>query len=357
MSARDGDHLMQRIAKEVGVSARTVYRALNERSSETWGSAAERSARIRELAAQYGYKPNLAARSTRTQRFQAVGLLIGTHHSASSFPLIMLKGLLDGLTTQGYSLVMSRLPDATLGDGDALPDVLRSLMIDGLLIYYTHHLPPAMATSLGRAQVPQVWLNLERPHDCLRYDDHAAAVSACERLLALGHRRIAYVAAEGMEHYSASARLAAFRTVMGAARCPALTWLRQQRPPSYDGPGTGVGDDTARWLAGFAPEQRPTAIIGYSLEDALAAHHAATMLGLGVPRDLSLVTFTHTLEDPLGFGISRLHAGGERFGRRAGDLIVQRLGRARRLPAELMPYTWWEGRTLAPPPDQAKDAR
>ena len=63
---RTSREIVAAIAAEIGVTTRTVYRVLNDRAGEVWSSAAERGERIRALARKLGYRPNLAARSTRS---------------------------------------------------------------------------------------------------------------------------------------------------------------------------------------------------------------------------------------------------------------------------------------------------
>ncbi len=341
---RASREILAAIAAEVGVSTRTVYRVLNEREGEVWNSAAERGDRIRALAKTLGYRPNLAARSTRTGRFGQVAFIMGLGDSASTFSHVFLKGLHDGLAAAETALVVTRLTDELLASGDRLPAILGSLSVDGLLLLYNKPETPAMRLALDACGLPQVWVNDRRPHDAVYYDDRQGAVLAVERLRALGHTRIAYVAGGLSLHHSGSERRDGYVAAMAAAGLPSTVAIVSE--PS----GLPAYLRLEAWLRAVAP--RPTAIICYGGDEVMGVLLACGRLGLAVPGQLSLVACSQDEAQPAGVAFSRVYSEAYDLGTGAADLMLRKLAAPRRnLPGLARSYVWWEpGATCAEPP-------
>ncbi len=335
--------ILAAIAAEVGVSTRTVYRVLNEREGEVWSSAATRSDRIRALAKKHGYRPNLAARSTRTGRFGQVAFVMGLGETASSFSHVFLKGLHDGLATAEVALVVTRLPDELLASTDRLPAILGSLSVDGLLLQYNKPESPAMQQALEACGLPLVWLNDRRVHDSVCYDDRQGAAEAVMRLQALGHERIAYIAGSMSRHYSGAERRDGYLAAMAAAKLSTRVGILA------DPSGQPLHQRAEAWLR--AEAQLPTAVVCYGGEEALAVLFAAGRLGLAVPKQLSIVMCAQDEACPAGLALSRVYSEAYDLGAAGAAMMLRKLGKLRRRqPGMAMPYVWWEpGSTVAPP--------
>ncbi len=207
----DSSTIVEEVAREVGVSVGTVYRALRAGDYRR-PTFQHRANRIRTLLHERGYQPNTAARAMRSGQFGSIGLLLGTRHGTSRLPQGMLEGVHDALAEEGYTLAIVRLPDAQLTDADTMPGLLRERRCDGLLIDYTHAVPPAMERLVESHQLPAVWLNVNRENDAVRPDDEGAGRQAVEHLLSRGRTRFIYVGQPPQtrqkwpKHYSEAAR-------------------------------------------------------------------------------------------------------------------------------------------------------
>jgi DNA-binding LacI/PurR family transcriptional regulator len=142
-----------------------------------------------------------------------------------------------------------------------------------------------MVEIIERYHIPSIWLNVVREWDCVRPDDEQGGYDATQHLLALGHRRIAYVGPPRRErhtnHYSQQHRKEGYERALREAGLEPQVLL-------HDG---DVGrreqlEVASSWLA--APS-RPTAMIFYSGTGAVMAFQAAQRLGIRVPQELSLV--------------------------------------------------------------------
>src|SRR4051794_11394694 len=221
---------MKQIAQFTGLSVPTVGNVLG-RSANRYSAETQR--RVLEAAKQMGYKPNSSARAMRNGRIGCAALVLSRSHQQvlSHIPAGLLDGLDDELNRHNMHLTVSRLTDEQLSRDDFLPKVLREYMADGMLVNYTHEIPPRMLELIHAHHTPAVWVNAKLASDCVYPDDAGAAERAARELLALGHTRIALLHLieqglfEGMTfeqarprfHYSAGDRAAGYVQAMVAA--------------------------------------------------------------------------------------------------------------------------------------------
>ncbi len=278
--------VLEQIATEANVSPNTVLRVLRGENKEVWPSAVERATQIRQIAQRLGYLPNSSARAMRRGRFNTIALVLSTDRGRSYLPDELFSGIHDALNERGLRLIVSKLPDEDLTDSAKLPAILREWACDGLLINYTDRVPPQMVNLMEQYHVPAVWINRKQNSDAVYYNDFAGAYRATEHLLKLGHRDICYIDFCPQEewadtHYSHADRYNGYAAAMRE---------------------TGIEPVARKLFAGIAvthrleasvdllrSARRPTAIIAYDCGVRLLM--AATMAGLSVPEDLSLMTF------------------------------------------------------------------
>jgi LacI family transcriptional regulator len=72
------------IAKRAGVSSTTVARVLRGDVRESYRKGAETARRVRAIAKEMGYRPNLRARAFSRRRTRSVGLVYNEHLSIFS---------------------------------------------------------------------------------------------------------------------------------------------------------------------------------------------------------------------------------------------------------------------------------
>ena len=174
------------IANRLGIGQKTVSRAL---SGAALVAPALR-ARILAAAAELGYRLNQSARSIRSQRFDAAILLqivAKRHHRLA--PGIV-DGVADGLAAAGRALVIDRL---VLTETGTPPRAISQAMADGIIAHVDGEPPGEVDALLAATGLPVVWINRRRPYDAVCPDDRAAASMQVRRLIAAGHRRIAWL--------------------------------------------------------------------------------------------------------------------------------------------------------------------
>ncbi|KSV91407.1 LacI family DNA-binding transcriptional regulator [Sinorhizobium sp. GL28] len=267
------------IAERAGVSVATVSRALSGSSLVT----DETRKRIHELARELNYRPNVSARNLRTRRSMSVLLVV--RDVGNPFYLEILKGVEATARAAGYAVLMGN----TENDPDREVEyfnMLRDGHADGMILM-TGKLPePQPGESAAVSHLPIV-VALEMietagfPH--VQIDNSAAARSAVEHLIVLGHRRIAHIAGP-LPEVMAMHRRDGYRAAMAAAGLPIAEGYEVRGDYLLES-----GEACATALFDLA--EPPSAIFVANDEMAYGAIHALRRLGLDVPGDVSVVGF------------------------------------------------------------------
>lgn len=330
------------IAARVKKSPQLVSAVLNGGRSGSKASIATQEL-VRSAATELGYRPNAAARAVSMGRFESVGLLLSTVTWKSNLRSETLTAITLALAERELRLTVCGLTDETLNDGGALPTTLQRTHADGFLVCYDTAIPDRMRTLLDDLGVPVVWLNSLQAANCVVPDEEQAGRIATEHLLALGHRRIAYLDTfprDPDNHFASTAKAAGYRTAMKHAGLPPQ-WANQQPLSFEERPGF--------IHALLSTSKRPTAIITADGDDDPAGvMYAAQALGLAVPHDLSLVTIAPQVAYQVGLACTTAVRPLAEVGREAVAMLCRHLEspRLRQEPLRL-PFTLSFGATSA----------
>ncbi len=290
---------LTRIAKELGVSAMTVSNAYNHpnRLSEALRE------RIFETAGRLGYHgPDPVARSLRRQRTDVVGVLYSNPLSYA-FDDPAAVSFLGGLSsaTEGADLGLLLVPAGGYVSAERHPRAAAQAAVDGFVVYSMSEEEPLLVVALDRG-LPIVVVDqpFKEGVPFVGIDDEAAARTAAEHLLHLGHERFAVVSfalsPDVRDGIADPARLerAAFRVsrlrlrgYRAALEDAGLPW---SKVPVYECPGSSkeFGHRAAQVL--FSGHY-PTAILALSDQLALGAIEWMTEQRISVPEDVSVVGF------------------------------------------------------------------
>lgn len=350
--------LIDAIARRAKVSPRTARRVLNgDEGKGLRSDAVQRAEQIRAVARSLGYRPNAAARAMREGNFGTIGLALSRGKSTSTLGKNLLAGVHDELEQRGLHLAVTRLSDGQLADDRYLPGLIRELMVDGLLMHYTHQEPPELVALIQRFRIPTMWINNQRPDDCVHPDDENGARLATEHLLELGHRDIAYWTFSNAvnNHYSVVARRAGYLRAMQAAGLPPTVVekpLAQHEPRS-------LGDDfIASGRAILRAQPQVTAVVGGGHNEAMIASIAALSLGWSLPRDLSVIYVDQSIEDLGGLGLTCFTASQVALGRLAVVELMAKIAHPdQSRPPVRTPYTLFASRSCAAPRQRAARSR
>jgi LacI family transcriptional regulator, repressor for deo operon, udp, cdd, tsx, nupC, and nupG len=266
------------VAIAVGVSPATVSRALSD--SEL--VAEPTRSRIRETAARLNYRPNVSARNLRTQRSMAVLMVV--RDVGNPFYLEILKGVESTARAAGYAVLMGNTENNAERETEYF-NMLRDGHADGMILI-TGKLPQDPGIAALVADLPIV-VALEQiegagfPH--VMIDNVAAARTAVEHLVELGHHRIAHVAGP-IPELMATRRSQGYREAMAQAGLDV--------PAGYELVGDYLLGTGMRLCAELMDRpDTPTAIFVANDEMAFGVIAELRRRGLSVPEDVSVVGF------------------------------------------------------------------
>lgn len=266
------------VAEAAGVSIATVSRVLNN-TDHPVGAATRQ--RILLSAESLGYRPNVAARSLRTERSSTIGVI--ADDIIGPFATKIIRGIQDRLKPEGYLCVIISAdwdPDA---EREAIHDLV-SRSIDGIIFSETWH--KTAVEMLDVASKPYVFVHRQfavAGQFSAIPDELAGAKLATSHLVELGHRRIGYI--NGPEHYYASeVRLQGYQAALASAGIAYDSELVARGDWVVDGGYAAACQllrATPRMTALFAGNDLMAAGAIYALRDA----------GLRVPEDVAVVGY------------------------------------------------------------------
>ena len=326
------------IALKAGVSPTTVSRAL----SDTGLVAEPTLSHIREIAKSMRYRPNISARNLRTQR--TMSILIVVRDIGNPFYLDVFKGAESVAHDAGYTLLMANTEDDPKREADYF-EMLSHGHADGMILM-TGKLPSEYQLPHDISQKVVVALEMIDDVDLTHVviDNEYASIEAIDHLVALGHRKIAYIAGPIPEGMSVR-RLAGFRYAIKAAGLDLPECYIQQGNFSYQ--SGEVATDRLLDL-----KERPTAIYTANDEMAFGAIRSANKRGLKVPEDLSIFGFDDTyLAEAFVPALTTVHQPCLEIGRRAMTRLLAHLsGDNPATDSIVVPTQIIVRETTAPPP-------
>ena len=325
------------VAVHAGVSTSTASRALNggHHVSE------QLLERVLSSARELSYRANEAARGLRMARTLTFGVVFQRLDSPAQ--LDMLNGMTAGSDERGYSLLLTN----ALGDEEQYRLLIRRLFerrVDALFLTnptgVREELEPFMA-----AKVPVLAL-FRRGEDCadiplLTVPTDRAVEQALQRLAALGHRSIAYLATETSMRGVRPAALESSATAAG---------LRLRREVLADGPAGESLTDLVRSMT--APGDGATAII-VSYVHLSPLMNALHNLDLSIPDDVSVLTFNDSsfTDGLISPPLASIHVDTEELGHRAAMLVADWLeGEEPPNSTRLDLASWTERGSVGPAP-------
>jgi LacI family transcriptional regulator len=268
------------VASAAAVSVATAARVLRE--DPTLTVRPETRARVVQVAADLGYRPNRLASGLRTRRTGAIALVLPDPQNLAWSE--MLRGVERAAAEREYVVVLADAHGPTLAPAQHSRFVLEGRM-DGLLVAFAK-VEDALVDQIAGRGLPLLPINSrsDAVPGSVTMDDATAARQAVHHLAHLGHRRIAFLAGRSDTDVGRR-REAGYRTAMEVHRLPVDGSLLL--PGDYT---EAMARRVAEPVLAAPPGVRPTAIFTVNLRSALGVRAAAAACGVRIPEDLSLVT-------------------------------------------------------------------
>ena len=189
--ASAGRPTLKTIAFMTGLAVTTVSRALKD--APEIGEETRR--RVQLVARQVGYRPNRAGVRLRTGKTNVISLILDTEEQVMGFVSDMIYGISGHLAQTPYHLIVT--PYSRNNDPlEPVRYVVETGSADGIIISRTQPDDARVRYMLDRgfpfATHGRTEMGIDHPfHD---FDNHAFALIAVRRLVALGRRRLALLA-------------------------------------------------------------------------------------------------------------------------------------------------------------------
>jgi DNA-binding LacI/PurR family transcriptional regulator len=256
------------VARAAGVSQATVSRALSMPELVR----ADTRARVEAAARELGYRPNRAARGLITGRTGNLGLIVPD--LANPFFASVVKGVQAAARAADHSVFIADTDE----EAGAEVDLSRALskQVDGLILC-SPRAPDEELAAVGSDTTVVLMNRMAGERPSVTVDNADGMRQALEHLVALGHRRIAFVAGPRTS-WSNAQRETGLR---GTAEAGGVDLVHLGHfPPQFEG-GVAAAD--------LAVASGATAVIGYNDLVALGLLSRLGARGIPVPDAISVV--------------------------------------------------------------------
>lgn len=270
------------VAARAGVSLKSVSRVLTAPDTVSEKTRAKVLAAVEEL----NFVPDRRAQAMRSGRSGLIGLLTDV---GASTPCSMdiVKGVEEALAERRMSLLIGNMENRS----ESSHSILRSFRagrVEGVIYAASYHREVSGFEPLHLPSVMANCFNGDGSLPTVIPDEEGGGHSVGAHLIALGHRRIAYLTLSP-EIEATRLRLAG---LVRALREHCLAVPHDLATPGQSGTGAFVQEEAfvaAKALLSRA--NRPTAIFCGNDEMAMQVYNAAGELGIAIPGDLSVVGF------------------------------------------------------------------
>lgn len=300
---------MSDVARDLGLSRSAVSFAFNDENQVS----AETRDRVRERAAELGYRPNAGARALAGQRTDLFGLF--TDIVSTPFGGDLITGAQDWFWRHGKSLIIAGAAHIERPDARSIEMMLEH-RVGGIIVATTWNRPIELPVSLDG--VPVVLVHCFDPlgrYSTVLPDEVNGGYSATSMLLEANRRRVAFINLPS-DLVAAAGREAGYRRAMadaGIAVDPTL--MVRSGPEAEDGYRVAIDVLRDRDIDGlFCANDRI----------AMGAYEAARELGLRIPEDVSIVGFDNQeiIAGSLRPGLSSVALPFREMGERGAELLM-----------------------------------
>lgn len=294
---------LKQVAQAAQCSVAVVSKVLNNAKGNVSVSQ-ETSQRVRSIAEEMGYRPNLVARSLVSRSTRTIGLYLWREGPFTGFSQGYESNMIAGIdeVTQRHGYDMMLLNSAGQDSMDNCIEKCRQGRFDGMILLrtpedtnwlgeLTRYMPNVVAINT-LCQVPGM--------DVAIFDHQAATRMAIEHLVQLGHRKIGFIGntrpAEKVTLHrdiGLEQRQAGFVKAIRDMGLPCdERWLFDTRwaelipKPGEDFLNT-EGHMAVRWMESL--DDKPTALIGGIFRSAMGAIEEWRNMGIHVPTQRSAV--------------------------------------------------------------------
>ncbi len=324
------------LSRQLGLGVSTISKALNG-----YSDVSEKTRqRVLEAAREMGFQPNSNAQALKTKRSRLIGVL---HQDIQGGGLMhphfgtILEYFRRSVEEHGYELML--MNQNTGRRRRSFVEQCRYRNFEGMLIMVAEQNDPDVQQLIA-GEVPKVLVDAECPGQCSVLSDNVqGGIQAVEYLYAMGHRRIAHLAAP-LKTLAGDERMAGYReglTRVGLKFEPELT---------IEAPGYRVNDGRTAMSALLRRSGAFSAVFTGSDSLAFGAMDVLRQRGILVPEQISIVGFDNLDSNMMSlWPLTTIAQNREQIGRMAADMLFKQISgqspevKNLRLPVQLVERT------------------
>ncbi|WP_414838847.1 LacI family DNA-binding transcriptional regulator [Carnobacterium sp. TMP28] len=276
------------VAKKAGVATSTVSRTIQNHSS----ISEKTKKKVRSVMEELGYQPNLAARGLVSKNMRTIGVILPVSDGTvfkNPFFLEMIRGISKACNENNYMVA--------LASGTTQEELLESIQImakggraDGFIVLYSKKKDKIIEylhqEKLFYAMIGKPY-EYENEIVYVDNDNKLAGRDATDYLLALKHKKIAYINKHADQMMSAE-RLVGYKEALllkGIEVNPTYILEEKMASPNQK--------EKIKEL--FISEQHPTAVVAGDDLIAMELIYLLKEFNLRIPEDVSIISFNNSV--------------------------------------------------------------
>ncbi|MCD6450009.1 MAG: LacI family DNA-binding transcriptional regulator [Thermotogaceae bacterium] len=278
------------IAKMVGVSPSTVSRAL----ANLPGVSEDLRLKIKEIAKEMGYIPDMAAKSLKTRQMKTVGIIVPD--ITNPFFTAFLKGIDSVFFSRGYKFIIGNT-DETPEREKVYIEWFLSHGVDGIIAAPSEYKNKELKKTyknVVKLDIPLIFFDrviasMENNIDIVKIDNESAVKESLEYLKDMGHKEVGILLGKkGM--FTMDKREAAFiENVEKLGLKTKDEWILKDLFPEWES-----YENIKNFLR---KRKKPTAIILANQSLTITFLKVVNDLKIKIPDDVSIITFDDSIEN------------------------------------------------------------
>lgn len=306
---------LKQLAKELNLSASTVSRALRD----SWEISTPTKQRVFDLAKKMNFQPNPYASSLRKHRSRTIAVVIP--EVANNFFALAIKGIETIAREKGYH-VLIYLTNEDVSEEVAVASNLQSGRVDGVILSLsaatkdTRHIVELQQRNIPLVFFDRVCESIGAPK--VMTNDYESGFIATEHLIKAGCRRVA--------HLTVSMSLSISHKRMQGY----IDGLLRYEQPADQELVLHCGHDEAenyRMIRELlSSNNRPDGVFASVEKLAVQVYHACRELGLEIPRDVKVISFSNLVTASLlNPSLTTIAQPAYEIGKEAATILFRRL--------------------------------
>jgi LacI family transcriptional regulator len=306
-------HITQNdIAKILNVSRITISKALRDHpdiSSET-------KDKVRQIAEDLGYIPNLTATSLHTRKSSTIGVVVPD--VTNSFFSYVVHGIMDAASSCGYHIILTISRENAEVEMENIKNLL-SLRVDGLLVAVSKEtVDTAIYETVKKIRIPLIFFDRTIENigfSSIGIDDKTASSKLVTFAVKQGYNKFAHLAGSYTTNIGKNRAMGYLAILKKYNLLIKKSWIIEG------------GFDRASGYSGFkkilASGELPEVIFAANDRIAQGAYEAIRETGLQIPQDIGVIAHGHAeFAKLLSPALTIVHVSPEELGRHAMKLLA-----------------------------------